>query len=147
MKSKLHIIPLDLSEANELVSRWHRHHKPTIGHKFSIGVATEDGEIHGAAIVGRPVARRLDNGWTAEVLRCVTDGTKNACSALYGGCRRVAFAMGYRRLLTYTLKDETGASLVAAGWKEIGSSPGRGWNVPSRPRVQKNTGQKRIWEA
>lgn len=145
---RLMIVPLELSEANELVSRWHRHHSPVVGHKFSIGVVcqSDPGVVVGAAIVGRPVARRLDNGWTLEVTRCVTDGTKNACSALYGACRRAVFALGYQRLVTYTLKDESGASLTGAGWKNIGTSPGRGWNVPSRPRVQKNTGQKLIWE-
>jgi hypothetical protein len=57
----LRIIPLNLDEANELVRKWHRHHRPALGHKFSIGIAEEE-RVCGAAIVGRPVARRLDNG-------------------------------------------------------------------------------------
>ena len=140
------IIPLDLSEANELVSRWHRHHKPTIGHRFSIGVSN-DGEIVGAAIVGRPVARRLDNGLTVEVLRCVTNGTKNACSALYAASWRAARAMGYTRIITYTLKDESGVSITGAGWKMLYHTKGASWSVPSRPRVDKHPlGQKTLWE-
>ena len=145
---KLAIVPLDLAEANELVSRWHRHHKPTVGHKFSIGVADESGEVIGAAIIGRPVARRSDDGWTLEVLRVSTDGTKNACSALYGAAWRAARAMGYRRLITYTLPSEGGTSLRAAGWKLVGETPGGSWSRSSRPRVDKHPlGQKLIWEA
>lgn len=133
----LSIVPLDLAEANALVVQMHRHHGKTIGHKFSLGCA--DGErICGAAIVGRPVARHLDDGWTLEVLRLVTDGTKNACSMLYAAAWRVARALGYRKCITYVLASETGDSVRAAGWREVGSTPGRSWSVPSRPRVDKH---------
>lgn len=102
------LVPLERDEANELVARWHRHHLPPQGDRFRVGCA-EDGErICGVAIVGRPVARRLDDGWTVEVLRVATDGTKNACSFLYGAARRAAFALGYKRVLTYTLPSEGG---------------------------------------
>ena len=142
----LSIVPLDLSEANDLVRRWHRHSNPTVGHKFSLGVAIGD-ELVGAAIVGRPVARPLDDGWTLEVLRCVTDGTPHACSKLYAACWRAAKAMGYRKLVTYTLQSESGSSLRAAGWRVIAESPARSWNVPSRPRVDKHPLQQRFrWE-
>jgi len=145
---KLIIIPLDLDEANELVERWHRHSDPVLSHKFSVGVFdVAAANVCGAAIAGRPVARGLDNGWTLEVYRVVTDGTRNACSALYGACRRIGFAMGYRRIVTYTRKDETGASLVGAGWKVVGETKGGSWDCPSRPRVTKHTGQKTLWEA
>jgi len=147
-RQRLTIVPLHLDEANELVSRWHRHHKPTLSHKFSIGVADDSGAVVGALIAGRPVARRNDNGWTLEVLRVSTDGTANACSALYGAAWRCAKAMGYKRLITYTLPSESGASLRGAGWKLVGSTPGRSWSVKSRPRVDKHPlGQKLIWEA
>lgn len=130
-------MPLDLAEANALVVQMHRHHGKTIGHKFSLGVA--DGErICGAAIVGRPVARHLDDGWTLEVLRLVTDGTKNACSALYAACWRVARALGYRKCITYVLGSEGGISVSAAGWKHVGTVRGRSWDTPSRPRVDKH---------
>jgi hypothetical protein len=143
------VVPLDLSEANALVQTMHRHHQPVIGHKFSLGAA--DGEkVVGAAIVGRPVSRHLDDGWTLEVNRCVTDGTRNACSLLYGAAWRAAKAMGYRRLITYTLPAEGGASLRAAGWKCVGLRGGGNWNVKSRPRVdtaEMLQGQKHLWEA
>lgn len=80
---RLFIVPISLPEANEFVKRHHRHHKPVTGHKFSIAVADEQGQVRGVAIVGRPVARALDDGWTLEVTRCCTDGCPNACSALY----------------------------------------------------------------
>lgn len=133
----LTIVPLDLAEANALVEQMHRHHGKTVGHKFSVGVA--DGErVCGAAIVGRPVARHLDDGWTLEVLRLVTDGTKNACSALYAACWRVARSLGYRKVITYVLATETGDSVRAAGWRCVGQTAGGSWNVPSRPRVDKS---------
>jgi hypothetical protein len=136
--SRLQIVPMELGEANALVAQIHQHHRPAQGHRFSIGVANEAGVIVGAAIVGRPVGRRMDDGWTLEITRCVTDGTKNACSALYAAAWRAARAMGYRRCITYVLATETGDSIRAAGWKCVGTTPGRSWNVPTRPRVDKH---------
>ncbi len=143
------IVPTTLAEANEFVSHYHRHHRPVVGHKFSIAVADNDG-VHGVAIVGRPVARRLDDGWTLEVNRCCTDGARNACSMLYGAAWRAAQALGYRRLYTYTLESEGGASLRAVGWKPTPATTkaGQGWNVPSRPRVDTHPLQRKLrWEA
>lgn len=142
------IIPLDLSEANALVERWHRHHRSVVGNKFSIGVSDENGVIHGAAIVGRPVARYLDNGLTLEVTRCVTDGTPNVASMLYGACRRACFALGYKRLVTYTLDAEPGTSLRASGWKVMAKTAGGSWSRQSRPRVDKHPLEPKLrWEA
>lgn len=99
----LELIPMTLREANAFVEQHHRHHKPVVGHKFSIGVS--DGEkVVGVAIVGRPVGRFLDDGWTLEVTRLCTDGTHNACSMLYAAAWRAARAMGYRRVVTYILE-------------------------------------------
>lgn len=134
MTAKLSACPVDLAEANAFVELHHRHHKPVVGHKFSIG-AVLDGKIVGVAIVGRPVSRHRDNGETLEVTRLCTDGTKNACSFLYGATARAAFALGYKRIGTYILKSEAGASLRAANWNLIGERGGGSWSVPSRPRV------------
>jgi len=145
----LEIVPLNLDEANAYVAKFHRHHKPTVGHKFSLGVADETGSVRGVAIVGRPVARCFDNGWTLEVNRCCTDGVRNGCSILYGAAWRVAKAMGYKRLITYTLPSEGGASLRGAGWTCVGERGGGNWNVKSRPRVdtaKELQGQKWLWE-
>ncbi len=101
------VVPLPLDEANAFVAQHHRHHGRVVGHRFSVGVA-EAGQIRGVAIVGRPVARGLDDGLTLEVTRVATDGAKDACSALYGACRRATFALGYRKLVTYTLASEGG---------------------------------------
>ena len=98
----LEIVPMTLAEANAFVQKNHRHHKPVVGHKYSLGCAAED-NIVGVAIVGRPVSRYLDDGWTLEVTRLCTDGTKNACSMLYAAAWRAARAMGYKRLITYIL--------------------------------------------
>jgi hypothetical protein len=132
--TRLSVVPVDLAEANAFVARLHRHHKPVVGHKFSIGAALAD-EIIGVAIIGRPVSRHRDDGMTLEVTRLCTDGTRNACSFLYGAAARSAFALGYRRIGTYILKSEAGTSLQAAGWRMIGERGGGSWSVPSRPRV------------
>lgn len=148
--ARLRVVPIHHAEANAFVKLHHRHHKPTVGHKFSVAVADEQGTVRGVAIVGRPVSRNLDTGWTLEVNRCCTDGTRNACSMLYQAAWRVARAMGYRKLITYTLPKEGGASLRGAGWKCIGAAGGGNWNVPSRPRVDTESevsGQKWLWEA
>jgi hypothetical protein len=145
----LSIVALTLEEANTFVAKHHRHHKPTVGHKFSLGVSNGKA-IVGVAIVGRPVARMLDDGRTLEVNRVATDGTKNACSSLYGACRRACFALGYKRLITYTLPEEGGASLRGAGWRLLGTAGGGNWNVTSRPRIDTAVelrGQKLLWEA
>ena len=139
----LRIIPITIKAANEFVARLHRHNKPVVGAKFCIGsqipcdycdakgtifemmTSTRDPcpkcsggvRLVGIAIVGRPVAPKLDDGFTAEITRCCTDGTKNAASMLYGACRKAARAMGYDRIFTYTLPEEGGASLRAAGFK------------------------------
>lgn len=114
---KLRIVPCDLTTANDFVRRLHRHARPTVGHRFSVGVADDAGTLRGVAIVGRPVARRLDDGNAAEITRVCTDGTPNACSMLYGAARRACKALGYSPVFTYTLQDEGGASLRAAGFR------------------------------
>lgn len=129
----LSAVPLDFKQSAEFVRVHHRHHTPPVGHKFSIGAVAND-ELVGVVIVGRPVARRRDDGQTLEVTRLCTTGHPNACSFLYGAARRAAFALGYRRIGTYILKREPGTSLAAAGWKLIGETPGKSWSVPSRPR-------------
>lgn len=143
------VIPMYLSEANEFVKRHHRHHLPINerGHKFSVGCSTKEGTIVGVGIVTRPVARALDDGWTLEVRRVATDGTSNACSVIYGACRRATFALGYKRLVTYTLPSEGGASLRASGYRLLGIAGGGTWNRINRPRIDKHpTEKKLIWE-
>ena len=131
---KLLKAPVSLEEANEFVRRHHRHHKPVVGHKFSIAAVVED-VIVGVVIVGRPVSRHRDDGRTLEVTRLCTDGTRNACSFLYVAAARATFALGYSSIGTYIRADEDGTTLIAAGWREIGRTKGRSWDCPSRPRL------------
>ena len=139
----LEIVPMTLREANAYVEQHHRHHGPVTGQKYSIGLS--DGEkIVGVAIVGRPVSRHLDDGWTLEVNRLCTDGTKNACSMLYAAAWRAAKAMGYKRLVTYILESENGASLRAAGWKCVGQAGGLRWTGKRRPEVDLYPAQMKI---
>lgn len=129
----LTIRPITLKTANAYVAELHRHNMPTNGHKWSIG-CYEGERLCGVAIAGQPIARMLDDGETIEVRRVCTDGTKNACSKLYGACARIAKEFGWRRIITYTLVSESGASLRASGWKNCGICGGDSWNRPSRPR-------------
>ena len=90
---------MELKEANAFVAKYHRHHGPVTGHRFSLGcVRREDQGLCGVAIVGRPLARKINDKTTVEVLRLCTDGTPNACSALYGACLR---AVSYTHLDVY----------------------------------------------
>lgn len=133
---KMMLRTVSLAEANGFVADLHRHHKPVVGHKFSLGAF--DGEkLVGVAIVGRPVARMRDDGVTLEVTRLCTDGTRNACSFLYGASARAAFALGYKRIGTYTLPKEGGSSLRGVGWKLMGERGGGSWGRRDRPRVDK----------
>jgi hypothetical protein len=148
-QQRLTIIPLTFRDACDAVDQLHRHHKRPQGHRFSLGVLRPDGTLCGAAIVGRPVARVLDSGWCVEVTRVATDGTPNACSALYGAAWRTALAAGYLRAITYTQDGETGASLRGAGWSQVAAlRPRTGWDTPSRRREDRGTdGVGRVlWE-
>ena len=143
----LRLAPITLRAANDYVNAHHRHHGPARGHKFSVAVVDDNDDIRGVVIVGRPVARNLDDGYTAEVTRLCTDGAPNACSMLYGAAWRAARAMGYRRIGTYILADEDGTSLRAAGWRLVGEVRGRSWDTPARPRTDKHpTTDKTRWE-
>ena len=133
---ELFVVPLELVEANAVVARWHRHHKPCTGHRFSIGCVDANGVLHGVAIIGRPVARNAGHPRDVlEVSRVATDGEPNACSVLYAAAARAARAMGYLRIQTYTLPWEGGASLRGAGWKDEGAAGGGQWkHTDGKPR-------------
>ncbi|MFG1976977.1 XF1762 family protein [Nonomuraea fuscirosea] len=155
-QGQLRIVPLDFKVACAFVSLWHRHLKPPQGGKFCIGVADERGILRGVAIVGRPVARSLQDGITLEVTRAATDGTPNVNSKLYAQAWQAAQALGYHRLITYNHTPvqgptcgepcrhwsclsirlgESGSSLKAAGWRVVHHrKPHSGWDRPSRPR-------------
>jgi len=132
----LSLRPVSLAEARRFVGENHRHNLPPRGWKFGVGVES-DGELVGVAIAGRPVARNLDDGITVEVVRTCTLGTRNANSKLYGAVCRAAAALGYRRVVTYTLVSEGGSSLRASGFVEEAQLPASsGWDRPSRRRVE-----------
>ncbi len=149
MSPDLQLVPVKWSDVKGFVADWHRHHKPPVGYLWAHGVAAGE-TLVGVAIVGRPVARHFDDGRTVEVTRTATDGHKNANSMLYGACARAAFAKGYRRVITYNQKGETGASLRAAGYRIVAELPPRkGWDTPSRPREDRGVDgvARTLWEA
>ena len=142
-KDKLIIVPIKQDEAKAFINQNHRHNKAPVGSIFQLAVA-KNNKIVGVAMVGRPIARHLDNGWTLEVNRLCTDGTQNACSMLYSASWRVAKNLGYRKLITYILSEENGSSLKASNWKCLGESGGGSWSRELRPRVDKHSIQKKI---
>jgi hypothetical protein len=150
----LFLVPVTLREACAFVQEHHRHHAPPQG--GIVAIACSDGAaVVGVAIVGRPVSRLLQDGYTAEVTRLATiregaegQGPRNACSLLYGAAWRVARALGYKKLVTYTLPTESGASLRGAGWRCLGAAGGGVWDRQSRPRVDVHPTQEKLrWEA
>jgi len=143
----MNLQPITLKEAMRFVDLHHRHHKAPQGGLFAIGLSDND-EVIGVAIVGRPVARMLQNGYTAEVTRlCVINGHYNACSMLYSACWRSARAMGYKRLITYILNSESGKSLEASGYRLVGQAGGGTWDRKERPRVDTHPlEQKKLFE-
>jgi hypothetical protein len=149
----LRLVPITLREANAFVAQHHRHHQPVRGCRFVIGVARED-KLCGAVIAGRPVARRVDWRTTCEVTRCCTNGTPHVASMLYAAAARTARAMGYTRIQTYTLAEEAGVSVQAAGWRDEGPAGGGAWHHAdarqlwlhgSERRQDQSTGDKRRW--
>lgn len=146
------IIPCTLGEAGEFVANFHRHNKPPQGGLFACG-ASDGARLVGVGIVGRPVSRHMQDGSTAEVTRCcvLDDAPKGTPSAIYGALWRAAKALGWRRLITYTLQSESGASLRGAGWKVLAerapSDPARWQSRPGR-EWQPVVGQaKLLWGA
>ena len=142
MAKEFKIVPLSLKEANEFVTTHHRHNKKTAGHKWSTGLMYQD-ELVGVAIVGRAISRHMDEKYTVEILRlCIKDpAPKNACSFLYSKVCRIWQTMGGKKIITYTLDEESGASMRAVGWKKAGTTKpvkeGKGWT---------NRGKGRVWQ-
>ena len=133
--------PISLKLANEFVLANHRHNKPVAGHKFSIGLF-DDERLISVAICGRPVARMADDGLTLEVLRVCTDATRNANSMLYSRVKKIAQIMGYQKVLTYTLTEESGASLRAVGAQKSGLVKPREWSRKKRKRNSQDVYKK-----
>ena len=139
----LEIRPITLRTASAYINANHRHHRATVGCKFAIGCFDKETMV-GCAVCGRPVSRILDDGLTLEINRVCTDGTRNACSMLYGAACRVAKAMGYRKAITYILQSENGASLRAsnfvceglAGGKRWTGTRGSGQNLPNEMKIR-----------
>ncbi len=142
----MQLVHVELQEANEFVAKHHRHHYPVAGHRFSIG-CVKNGTLVGVAIVGRPVARMVDSRTVCEVLRLCTDGTKNACSFLYGASARAAHALGFEKIQTYVLGTENATSLKASNWKFEARTAGGIWTHTDGKarRTDQPTGEKQRW--
>lgn len=140
----MNVVRVELKEANEFVALHHRHHKPVVGHRFSIGVE-HDGKLVGVVIVGRPVARQVCQKTIAEVTRLATDGTRNACSFLYGQAARAAKELGFESIQTFILPTESGTSLKASGWENLGSTKVGSWHSRTQRRADQPEMPKVKW--
>jgi hypothetical protein len=149
----LEIIPITIRAANEFVEMYHRHNKKVQGARFAVGCISNN-ELVAVGIVGRPVARKLDNGLTAEITRLCAkpEAPKNACSFLYGRCWRIWQQMGGTRMITYTFRKEAGGSIRATGWRMIGATRGfgdhlKGWQTRANREKQENVKEPKFrWE-
>lgn len=144
----LDLCPISQKEAFAFNEAHHRHHAVSPrGWLWGHGLMDDTGRVVGCAIVGRPISKALDEGWTCEVTRLCTLGDFNGCSMLYSASWRAARAFAYRRILTYILESEDGASLKAAGWKYLWTTRGGSWDRPGRPRTNPNqqTEPKQAW--
>lgn len=131
----MRVVPCTRDHANAYIKLMHRHSGRVVGHLFACAVIDEHALVHGVAMTGRPIARFLQDGATAEVLRVCTDGTFNACSMLYSASWRAAKALGYWRMITYIRAHELGTSLKASGWREVGATQGgSSWGSSERHR-------------
>ena len=136
-KRQIRIVPCTAERAREYVATLHRHHTPdTTRTRWALAAADSDGDVRGIALVGYPVARFQDDGWTLEVQRVATDGCDNACSALYGAAARMAKALGFHRVITYIREDEPGITLRAAGWIRESDVAAGSWSRPNIGRVR-----------
>jgi hypothetical protein len=146
MKNKKEIKPCELKEAKDFIQKYHRHHKPPQGHRFSLKLV-EENKIRGVIVVGRPIGRFQDDGETIEITRVCTDGMPNACSMLIGAVRRVGKAMGWKRIISYILETENGASYKASNFQLMGITKGDTWNRKKRSRKDEQpTCIKKRWE-
>lgn len=141
--NKIFIVPIFQKQAFKFIDTVHRHHRKPAGSVFQLALSNGE-NIIGVAIVGRPVSRNLQDGFTLEVTRLCTDGAKNACSKLYAACARISKEMGYRKLITYILETETGTTLKAAGWKFEGVRGGGSWDRENRKRTNKHPTIKKL---
>jgi hypothetical protein len=148
----MRLVPITLSDAKSFIGRHHRHCIPPVGWKFGVGLWTD--QLVGVCVAGRCVARKLDKPENIEITRvCVID-IKNGNSRLYGAICRASAALGYSRAYTYTLANESGASLLAAGFtRDAVVAPSVSWGRVTRHRVSvdlfgneiRDTGEKIRW--
>lgn len=135
----LEVVPVDWKTARAFVRDHHRHCKRPRGWRFGAGLMNGS-DLLAVVIVGRPVARMLDQARIVEVTRlCVRQDLAhglewNACSLLYGWAAKEAKRRGFERIITYTLASEPAVTLHAAGWTPDSVTKGRRWDSPSRPR-------------
>jgi len=129
----IHVVPCTIKSAVSWIATHHRHLPTVNGGRFAVAIADDNGAIRGVGLVGN--GPRVWEGSTKMVItRVATDGVPNGCSMIYGALCRAGKAFGYTEAWTYTLPDEPGTSLRAAGFMHQGISKGGEYDRPSRHR-------------
>jgi len=130
----LHLVPCTVKSAIKWVAEHHRHlRRELAGARFGVALADGNGEWVGVAIVTSG-PRVWESTGRCNIARVCTTGVKNGCSKLYGAICRAAQALGYSEAWTYTLPEEPGTSLRAAGFTDMGLTDGGEHSRASRPR-------------
>ena len=145
-RQRLAVVPVTIGEARRFVEAQHSHHHAPLGGLFAVAVAEGDSVVC-VGVVSRPVARKLGGRGIAELTRTASDGTPHAASMCIAAAARAAIALGYRRVISYTLAGEAGTSYRAAGWHITGLCDGRGGTWHTRAaRTVIQPGAKFRWE-
>ena len=140
----MRLVPCTVKAARRRVKEWHRHLPDVRGGLFAVAVASGP-EWVGVGVAGNP-ARVWQGQAKLVISRVATTGFENACSMIYGALARAAKALGYAEVWTYTLPDEPGTSLKAAGFMDMGLTDGGEWSRPSRLRnPAQRPERKRRW--
>lgn len=148
--TRLRVVSCTVKAARRFVAEHHRHLPKFQGGLFACALMDGGGRVRGVAVAGNPA-----RVWTAPggvgtarlvVTRVATDGVAQGCSMLYGAMCRAARALGWLEVWTYTLPEEPGTSLRAAGFQDMGLTDGGEHDRPSRRRKPAvRADRKRRW--
>jgi hypothetical protein len=133
---------ISLKTAKRFIRQHHRHRPDLVGAIVALGLWV-DGELRGVCTVGR--GARMDAADTAVITRLCTDGCRNGCSRLYAKAKRLAQALGFIGIKTFSRTEENGASLFAVGAEPAGLTKAEHWSRNNRPRDTGDADSKVRW--
>jgi hypothetical protein len=134
---------IPLKKAKAFIRQHHRHLPRLQGGIIALGLWV-DGQLRGCVVIGR--GARMDKPDVAVITRLCTDGCRNGCSKLYAKAKRLAQAMGFVGLKTFTREDESGSSLFAVGAAQDGTTAAQHWSREGRERTTDDVTAKKRWK-